>query len=505
MSNLISTCLACFTVLLIHTSVCDSSFISDDIEQVNIDSSFVLIQESIVNAISNHLFEESVSLIQFPSQGNFEWYYKGKDKNYNSATFDYISARLSLGDVPHTLKLSPAGGFANAYSSILKNTYYHIGKHDQKRIDDFRSRNADLTKMIIHNYELQYGSITNEDILEAQESLGVWLIKKIDYIIQYQIAGVWSGTLAVDGAPIAISELGRTKDFSRILPYRKSGSEYILSIVRQYVLNMNQVSHIFSERSQGNWELHDALSHLTHPDSINGGIKLVDPVSLKVDTTYQPAFKIMESNTSIEKSLFTNMVDVQATIEKCHDLGFTVQMIFGRNGERDTITYDEEGVAVDPSLESMMFRMGGITMIDVSPEDYNMDPSHGWFRRDFVKDAIANEHMDNTGYRFALSLGYDLSNAQQGGNVGYIDKLMICSRFEVMKRITKSNIKTYQRKLQSDYLLSDPAMTCQLIKGRKQSDFQVHFVFGSLPMGRAPQMQNESYVLGVKGVFPPDY
>lgn len=72
-----------------------------------------------INEQIEPVFHCSVTLVQYPSQGDFPWYYENANQVFNAGTFGYLSARVLPGDAPAVVQLSPAGGFPNAYTQLL--------------------------------------------------------------------------------------------------------------------------------------------------------------------------------------------------------------------------------------------------------------------------------------------------------------------------------------------------------------------------------------------------
>lgn len=84
-----------------------------------------------INAQLQLVYHLSVTLVQFPSQGNFLWYYENANQVFNNGTFGYLSARVSPGNEAGLAKLSGPGGYPNAYAQLLSQIEYGISPADQ--------------------------------------------------------------------------------------------------------------------------------------------------------------------------------------------------------------------------------------------------------------------------------------------------------------------------------------------------------------------------------------
>jgi hypothetical protein len=80
-----------------------------------------------INAQVELIYHIQITLVQFPGQGNFPWYYENFNQVFNNGTFGYVSARVSPGDDGSGLaKLSGPGGYPNAYAQLLGQTEYCV-------------------------------------------------------------------------------------------------------------------------------------------------------------------------------------------------------------------------------------------------------------------------------------------------------------------------------------------------------------------------------------------
>ena len=76
------------------------------------------------------IYHTTITLLQYPSQGNFLWYYENANQVFNNGTFGYLSARVSAGDVAGLAQLSGPGGYPNAYAQLLSQIEYGVSSAD---------------------------------------------------------------------------------------------------------------------------------------------------------------------------------------------------------------------------------------------------------------------------------------------------------------------------------------------------------------------------------------
>jgi hypothetical protein len=97
------------------------------------------------------IYHTSVVLVQFPSQGNFLWYYENPNQVFNNGTFGYISARVGPGDVAGLAKLSAPGSYPNAYGQLLSQIEYGLSPADAAAHDQPAAGQASYGNEVLSN------------------------------------------------------------------------------------------------------------------------------------------------------------------------------------------------------------------------------------------------------------------------------------------------------------------------------------------------------------------
>jgi hypothetical protein len=102
-----------------------------------------------INAQIELIYHTSVTLVQYPSQGNFLWYYENSNQIFNNGTFGYISARISPGDATGLAMLSVPGGYPNAYAQLLSQIEYGISAADLAAHDQNAAASASYGNQVL--------------------------------------------------------------------------------------------------------------------------------------------------------------------------------------------------------------------------------------------------------------------------------------------------------------------------------------------------------------------
>ena len=122
------------------------------------------------------IYKTRITPIEFPAQGDFNWFWQNVNQVFNQGTFDLISARVSPGDVPDTAQLSPAGGFANAYIQVITALEYSLSSTESATLNKAITNASAQAQALISTYQGIFGQITDAQLKVAQEALGEFTV-----------------------------------------------------------------------------------------------------------------------------------------------------------------------------------------------------------------------------------------------------------------------------------------------------------------------------------------
>ncbi|HSS48697.1 MAG TPA: hypothetical protein VLX28_07105, partial [Thermoanaerobaculia bacterium] len=147
------------------------------------------------NEAISSIYKTRITPIQFPAQGDFNWFWQNPNQIFNQGTFDFASARVSPGgDIPDTVQLSPAGGFANAYVQVVTALQFSLSSVESETLNKAVSNASAQAQAIVSTYQGIFGQITDAQMKVAQEALGEFAVaNKQDYVIGYILGYIWSG------------------------------------------------------------------------------------------------------------------------------------------------------------------------------------------------------------------------------------------------------------------------------------------------------------------------
>lgn len=394
--------------------------------------------DKLTNAINKEIAEiyhTQITLIM--ESPYFMWYYNNPNQVFNERSFDYISKRVFPGGCPGTAKLSPAGGFPNAYSQVINSITYSLSTGDWEKIEEAQRKAAAQAQVIVVDYQDAFGKITYQNLVEAQNNYGEWAVHtKFDYIIIVILGSQWSGKKD----PLTYTKMANAQNLKDLLPKAPKNieAEKVINDVSAYLQIMKPVNKLMSQIQQGSWEIARLKNNTMYPSPDNGGMETVDPITGQVSTKLQVGYKIRRQLNDIQADLD----DEQRIIKVEIHLQENAQMEKSKNpcGKPDGLTvlvesFSKENIFYHDMLKipgssqegSVVIEYQGYSMVPIAPLAWSPDTDFGWYAAKPIARAYENGKKDVTGFTFLGETGYDLQSLAAGGNFGFLKNLLICN------------------------------------------------------------------------------
>lgn len=352
-----------------------------------------------INEAIAGIYDTQITLIQYPAQGDFLWNYENQNLVFNQGTFDYISAKVSPGQVSGTAQLSPSGGFVNAYVQIIAKLIYTLSTTDQASVNT-ASQNASVeASTIVTDYQTSFGQITTVNIQTAQQACGTDAVQtKLDYVIAYVLGYLWSGQQAANQPPLTYVEMATAPNLTALLPQMPTTGSQVVTDVSAYLKLMQRVVTLQSQVQLGGWTIAQLNANSGAPTDANGGMKTVNPGTGAVSSTDQVGYGINRS-----------LSDIQSDLNNAQRiLKVTVPAPTG-NGSEQSITLEYPGY----------------TLVPITPTAWQQASNVGWYAGGPIAEAFANGKQNVTGFKFVSNPGYNLNSLAGGGNFGQLTNLLI--------------------------------------------------------------------------------
>lgn len=440
------------------------------------------------------VYSVSITLIQFPQQGQFLWWYQNDQGYFNQGTFDYVSARVSPGDVPGTAQLSPSGGFPAAYLQLISRMGYQLSSADQSSLRQCRQEASGQVMTLLSDYQTSFGQITSAQIEEARKTCGATAIAtRQDYIIGYVLGCQWSNRCSQGLPPLTYSEMLASNDFAGLFPAAPSTGAAILKDTEAYLGLIRKVIDLQSQVQMGSWTLAQLLANTGKPSIQNGGMFTVNPNTGAASANPVQGYAVRRSISQIQQDLSkANQV-----------LTVTVQSEALRSSSLFSDGDDEVLYALRSagSPHTLTIEYPGYTLIPVAPKAWQQADNTGWFLPDPLRQAWENNGKDVTGYRFLLPPTYNLASFSSGGSFGQLTNLLVSNPPRLTAHFADSVFSPTLRampmrmralRIMEDLHLSYP-YTVRHIPSARSGAFRLTFVPDEISV---PQLLQSAFVIG---------
>lgn len=337
--------------------------------------------------------------------GSFPWVYQDAQQVFNNSTLAFISARVMPGSLAGSAKLSPAGGFINAYVQVIAKLSYTLNSADQLRVQASSAKAATAAGATVVAYETLFGAITPEAMQTARQACGTEAIQTdIDYVVTYIMGSVWSGRGAAQLQPLTSATMTSADNLQQLLPLTPPQGEPVVAAAQVYLSMTQESSDIMSRVQSGSWEISRLNQNTGYPGSVNGGMLTADPQTGAVSVNYQPGYSISRTIADINRDLSDPSRVFSATISYPDASG---------------------------TLQNYRLEFSGYTYVPIAPDAWQAATGNGWYAAAPIAEATANEAKDVTGYKFVNAPGYNMNNLAMGGNFGRLTGLLICNAITV--------------------------------------------------------------------------
>ena len=388
-------------------------------------------------------FKSTLYPVQYPAQGDFAWNWQNSNQVFNDATYQYIDALVSPGEVAGTVALSPAGGFANGYVTLLNTLVYSLSAADQGRLTQAQSNASVQAGTIVADYQSSYGTITPDQMTAAR------VATKQDYVIGYVLGAQWSGATP----PLSYSTMAASRNLKKLLPNAPIGADQVITDVTAYLNLMQPVNGLSDQLQNGTWTLAQLKANAQAPSAANGGMQTFNPNTGAIVPGYNAGWVIPSSIASINNDLQNTgrTIDISMSTSSASGSSLSVN-VSGQTGF--TIgSWLKFGVEAGASYD--MSKASGTSTecsVTISYKGYSMVPAAwqqatdaGFYYPDPIAQAVANTGKDVTGFTFLNTPPYNLGPVASGGNFGLLTNLLIANYPTITITYTHADFESFSQ------------------------------------------------------------
>lgn len=355
--------------------------------------------------------------------GYFPYVTENPDGVFNANTYGYLN-RVVVPDPNDSDAVLLTDPFTGAYNGVIRSTFFALSKADENALVEAELRAQAQQNAVVSSYEQTYGRITPDQLKDAN------VTTKIDYVIDYKVARVWSGAIDRKTPPLRLADVDLT-DIESLLPFLPTSARPLLNPITLYLQKMEDSLSLIDTRNYSQSVLDATADASSKATETNGGLEIMSSDGVR---SMVPAWRvgvteqqIMEGLANTKQTLTVQMavtkIDTTTVRAEVSGKGGGVIPIdffsLGVSGSFDLDIYSFRGTAESVSIE-MTFP--GLTIVPVEPKRWDKAQGTGWYYPKPIYDAVRNGGADVTGFVFNPTPSYDFS---AGGNFGLLRTLLL--------------------------------------------------------------------------------
>lgn len=384
------------------------------------------------------IYLKKIALMESTPQGGFAYRWENLNQDFNEATYDLLSARITPGATKGLVAASQPREFTNGYERLMQSIIYELSSADEIEFRSAQNRADGEMRKVIQTYQGSFGPITPKDLKKAHVET------KIDFVIEYVLGAKWSGRQEKGKEPLTYLDLQNAKSLTAALPDTPSQGIQVLAAVSDYLNAMAPVLQIIADRQHGNWVLRRLRENTQSPSQKTGGQQLFDPNTGAKRKGLVPGFQVNRSVADLTSELLdtTRVLQVKISLSSpnsakraaspvIHLVSRSTPSVSGaRRGVEPESSIAPELRTLTKTLgaaETMTFTYRGYSLVPVQPLSWDQATDRGWFYGGVLSQAVANDGEDVTGFRFVGDgRPYKFGPPTHGGNFGMLTHVLIC-------------------------------------------------------------------------------
>jgi hypothetical protein len=487
------------------------SLAAPDPDQTGLQSTYYTALQDSADQQIGAIYNISITPVSQASVGGFNYVWENSNLAFNLATYGYVNSRVAPDTGPAVSLNDP---ISTDYDALLQTVTFQYSTTDQASINAAAGNASAQATSIVSAYTAAYGPITSTMLSQSGQG------NNIDYVVNYVVAQVWSGTLAASQPPLSLQAMEGARHLADLLPDMPASGAAILPTITTYLNILSGILPLQMQQMNAMWLLQQLVTATELPSTGNGGMTTVDPNSGA--TAVHVGYTVNTSVTAIENDLANTGRTLSITLDTSQSSSSTLQASMSGSGAFDVDSGWFMGLASGGASEnlysfqgtgssaSVQLTFAGFTYVPVQPAQFQQDTVTGWFSTAVLAQAAQNFQQDATGYTFTGAPQWNLGS---GGNFGMITGAVIANFPTITVTYAQGNWSQFSQQFQqgsswsTSFLgipianFSESTYTANAAASSSGGGFTLTFT-PSQEILTVPDLQKQAYVIGATLGYP---
>ncbi|WP_277960744.1 hypothetical protein [Pseudomonas sp. RIT-To-2] len=387
--------------------------------------------------------------------GDFNWSYSnGQTTQVNGASYNWISAAMTVADANHMVSMGNENSFNVAYQSFIQGIYYQFSVADQKALQASQNAASTQSAALVAAFNTTFGTPTANDYANATTAMNAYPAygpsTEINFIIDYVMGSKWAGSKG----PFTNTQMQNTASLSTLLANAPANAGTVLPLATEYLVALGQGTALTDQANLANMQIGAMKRNLLTPTANNGGITVFNAQANQPNNPTLPAYTVsppIPQDPSLQQNSIDAAFKAQATSDSSWNVSYSGQAgisvgeflsfnasttvsgdIASQCGSSATmsVTVTYPNIVATPAISSIPQGLSAVAA-DGS--------ATGWFSESIVKQAYTNTQLGS-----AAPSGFAFIGGAIPENFGYPSTIVLSGYPEISVTVTNGSYSDFQ-------------------------------------------------------------
>lgn len=392
--------------------------------------------------------------------GDFNWYYSnGQATQLNGATYNWLSAAMSVADSDNMVSMSAENSFNVAFQSFIQGIYFQYSAADLKALQASQNGASTQAAALVASFNATFGAPTATDYANATAALNAYPAygpsTEVNFIIDYVMGIRWAGT----NGPLTNTQMQNTASLSTLLLKAPANAGTILPLASAYLVALGQGAALTDQANLANMQIGAMKRNLLTPTSTNGGITVFNAQANQSSTTTLPAYTVsppVPQDPSVQTSSIVASFEAQATSDSSWNVSYSGQagisvgefLTFSASTSVSGDIASQCGSSATLSVTVTYPNVVAAPAISSTPQGLSSvaadGSATGWFSASIVQQAYANTKLGSN-----APSGFAFIGGALPENFGYPSTIVISGFPQISVTVTNGDYNNFQSWMQT--------------------------------------------------------
>ncbi|MET0320891.1 MAG: hypothetical protein ABW069_09250 [Duganella sp.] len=396
-----------------------------------------------------------LSSLRNNGMGDFNWSYSnGQTTQINGASYNWLSATLSVADSNNMVSMGAENSFNVAFQSFIQGIYYQYSVADQQALQASQNAASNQAAALVASFNATFGAPTAADYASANAALSPYPAygpaTEINFIIDYVMGTKWAGP----NGPYTNTQMQNTASLSTLLAKAPANAGTVLPLASQYLVELGQGAALTDQANLANMQIGAMKRNLLTPTSTNGGMTVFNAQANQQGNVTLPGYTVSPTvplDPSAQTSSISASFQAQATSDSSWNISYSGQagisvgefLSFSAGTSVSGDIAEQCGSSATMEVTVTYPNIVATPAISSAPQGLSSvaadGSATGWFSPAIVRQAYKNTQLGSQ-----APSGFAFIGGAIPDNFGYPSTVVISGFPEISVKVTNGDYNAFQ-------------------------------------------------------------